>query len=91
MKLHQPDPSSGEAIAETTPDGPLYRINPTFVRDFTKELYHLQDKRLLGTDEGGIAILTVKTHAETYTLINQNGEWVLEDRPTDKIDQQSVN
>jgi hypothetical protein len=91
VKLHQPDQSSGEAIAETTPDGPLYRINPTFVRDFTKELYHLQDKRLLGTDEGDIAILNVKTHAESYTLINQNGDWVLEDRPTDKIDQQSVN
>jgi Domain of unknown function (DUF4340) len=91
VKLHQPDPSSGEAIAETAPDAPLYRINPTFVKDFTKELYHLQDKRLLGTDESDIAMLNVKTHAETYTLINQNGEWVLEDRPTDKVDQQNVN
>lgn len=91
VKLYQPDPSSGEAIAETAPDAPLYRINPTFVKDFTKELYHLQDKRLFGADESNIAMLAVKTHAETYTLINQNGEWVLEDRPTDKIDQQSVN
>ena len=91
VKLYQPTPSSGEAIAETTPDAPLYRINPTFVKDFTKELYHLQDKRLLGADENDIAMLNVKTHAETYTLINQNGEWVLEDRPTDKIDQQTVN
>jgi uncharacterized protein DUF4340 len=90
VKLHQPDPSSGEAIAETASDAPLYRINPTFVKDFTKELYHLQDKRLFGADESDIAMLAVKTHAETYTLINQNGEWVLEDRPTDKIDQQSV-
>jgi hypothetical protein len=90
VKLHQPDPSSGEAIAETAPDAPLYRINPTFVKDFTKELYHLQDKRLFGADESDIAMLAVKTHADTYTLINQNGEWVLEDRPTDKIDQQSV-
>ena len=90
VKLHQHDPSSGEAIAETAPDAPLYRINPTFVKDFTKELYHLQDKRLFGADESDIAMLAVKTHAETYTLINQNGEWVLEDRPTDKIDQQSV-
>ena len=90
VKLHQPDPSSGEAIAETAPDAPLYRINPTFVKDFTKELYHLQDKRLFGADESDIAMLAVKTHAETYSLINQNGEWVLEDRPTDKIDQQSV-
>jgi len=48
VKLYQPDPSTGEAFAETTSEAPLYRINPTFVRDFTKELYHLQDKRLLG-------------------------------------------
>jgi hypothetical protein len=91
VKLHQPDPASGEAIAETAPDAPLYRINPTFVKDFTKELYHLQDKRLLGAEESDIAMLSVKTHAESYTLINQNGEWVMEDRPTDKVDQQSVN
>lgn len=91
VKLYQPDPSSGEAFAETTPDAPLYRINPTFVRDFTKELYQLQDKRLLGADENDIALLAVKTHAETYTLINQSGDWVLEDRPNEKVDQQLVN
>jgi len=91
VKLYQPDPSSGEAFAETTSDAPLYRINPTFVRDFTKELYNLQDKRLLGAEENDIALLSVKTHTEAYTLINQNGDWVLEDRPMDKIDQQTVN
>jgi len=91
VKLYQPDPSSGEAFAETAPDAPLYRINPTFIRDFTKELYHLQDKRLFGTDENDVALLNVKTHTDTYTLINQSGDWVLEDRPTDKIDQQAVN
>ncbi len=91
VKFYQPDPTSGEAFAETTPDAPLYRISPTFVKDFTKELYHLQDKRLLGIDEADIALLSVKTHAETYTLINQNGEWVLEDRPTEKVDQQTIN
>jgi len=91
VKLYQPDPSSGEAFAETTPEAPLYRINPTFVRDFTKELYHLQDKRLLGAEDTDIAMLSVKTHAESYTLINQNAEWVLEDRPTEHVDQQTVN
>ena len=85
VKLYQPDPSSGEAFAETAPDAPLYRVNPTFVKDFTKELYHLQDKRLLGAEDTDISMLNVKTHAETYTLINQNGEWVLEDRPTENI------
>jgi hypothetical protein len=91
VKLYEPDPSSGEAIADTGPEAPLYRINPSFVREFTKELYHLQDKRLLGAEESDIALLTVKTRTETFTLINQNGEWVFEDRPTEKIDQQTVN
>jgi hypothetical protein len=90
VKLYQPDPSSGEAIAETTPDAPLYRVNPTFVKDFTKELFHLQDKRLLGVDYTNITMLAVKTRTEQFTLINQNGEWVLEDRPTEKLSQQAV-
>jgi len=90
VKLYQPDPSSGEAIAETTTDGPLYRINPTAIRDLTKELFNLQDKRLLGVDAPDIAMLSVKTAGEQYVLINQNGEWVLEDRPTDKLNQQTA-
>jgi hypothetical protein len=63
VKLHQPNPSSGEAIAETMPDAPLFRVNPTFIKDFTKEL---------------------------YALINQNGEWALEDAPAEKINQQTA-
>lgn len=90
VKLYQPDPSSGEAIAETTSDAPLYRVNPTAIRDLTKELFNLQDKRLLGVDAPDIAMLSVKTAAEQYVLINQNGEWVLEDRPTDKVNQRTA-
>ncbi|SLM48481.1 conserved protein of unknown function [Nitrospira japonica] len=90
VKLYQPDPSSGEAIAETTSDAPLYRINPTAIRDLTKELFNLQDKRLLGVDAPDIAMLSVKTATEQYVLINQSGEWVLEDRPADKVNQQTA-
>jgi len=90
VKLYQPDPSSGEAIAETTPDAPLYRVNPTAIRDLTKELFNLQDKRLLGVDAPDIAMLSVKTATEQYVLINQSGEWVLEDRPSDKVNQQTA-
>lgn len=90
LKLFQPDPSSGEAIAETSPDGPLYRVNPTAIKDLTKELLAFQDKRLLGVDYTEIAMLSVKTAKETYILINQSGEWVLEDRPTEKLDQQAA-
>ena len=37
-----------------------------------------------------ITMLAVKTRTEQFTLINQNGEWVLEDRPTEKLNQQAV-
>jgi Domain of unknown function (DUF4340) len=90
VKLYQPDPASGEAIAETSPDGPLYRINPAAIRDLTKELFTFQDKRLLGIDYTDIAMLSIKTPTEQYVLINQQNEWVLEDQPTEKLDQQAT-
>jgi hypothetical protein len=90
VKLYQPEPASGEAIAETSPEGPLYRINPTAIRDLTKELFTFQDKRLLGIDYTDIAMLSVKTPTEEYVLISQQNEWVLEDQPTEKLDQQAT-
>lgn len=90
VKLYQPDPASGEAIAETSPNGPLYRINPTAIKDLTKELFAFQDKRLLGIDYTDITMLSVKTPTEQYVLINQQKEWVLEDRPTELLDQQAT-
>ena len=90
VKLYQPDPASGEAFAETSPTGPLYRINPTAIKDLTKELFAFQDKRLLGIDYTDIAMLSVKTATEHYVLINQQKEWVLEDRPTEPLDQQAT-
>jgi hypothetical protein len=90
VKLYQPDQASGEAFAETSSTGPLYRVNPTTIRDLTKELFSFQDKRLLGIDYTDIAILSVKTPTEHYVLINQQNEWVLEDQPTEKLDQQAT-
>ena len=90
VRLYQSDPQSGEAIAETTADAPLYRINPALIKDLTKELFHLQDKRLLGLDYTDIAMLSVKTREHQYVLINQTGEWVLEDQPTEKISQEAA-
>ena len=90
VRLYQPDPASGEGIAETTPDAPLYRINPAAIKDLTKELFNLQDKRLLGVEYTDIAMLSVTTRTEHFVLINQNGEWVLEDRPTDKLSQEAA-
>jgi len=90
VKLYQPDEASGTAIAESSPDGPLYRIPSTAIKDLTKELFTFQDKRLLGIDYTDIAILSIKTSTEQYVLINQQNEWVLEDQPTEKLDQQTI-
>ena len=90
VRLYQPDEGGGMAIAETRSDGPLYRINATAIKDLTKELFIFQDKRLLGIDYTDIAILSVNTPTEQYVLINQQNEWVLEDRPAEKLDQQAT-
>lgn len=87
IRLFQPDPASGEAYAQTIADGPIYKINPSTIKDLTKDLFALQDKRLLGMDIGDIAMLSVKTRDEQYVLIHQHNEWVLEDQPTEKVRQ----
>lgn len=89
VRLYQPNPQSGEAIAETA-DAPLYYINPALIKDLTKELFNLQDKRLLGLDYTDIAMLSVKTRDQQYVLINQTGEWVLEDQPSEKVSQEAA-
>jgi hypothetical protein len=90
LKLYQPDPTSGEAFAETAPDTPIFRVNPVAIQDLTRDLFHLQDKRLLGADLEAIAMLSVKTRDEQYVLIRQNNEWLLEDQPTEKLRQETV-
>ena len=90
VRLYQPNPQSGEAIAEITADAPLYYINPALIKDLTKELFNLQDKRLLGLDYTDIAMLSVKTREHQYALINQTGEWMLEDQPNEKVSQEAA-
>ena len=90
VRLYQPNPQSGEAIAETTADAPLYRVNPAVIKDLTKELFDLQDKRLLGIPAAEIAMLSIKARDKAYVLINQSGEWVLEAQPMEKLNQQAV-
>ena len=90
VKLFQPDPASGEAYAVTAAEAPIYRINPTMIKDLTKEAFALRDKRLLGMDLPDLATLSVKTRGEQYVLVNQNNEWVLEDQPGEKPKQEAV-
>jgi hypothetical protein len=90
LKLYQPDPASGEAFAVTVPEAPIYKINPAAIQDFTKDLFALQDKRLLGMEADEIASLSVKTREQKYVLIHRNEQWVLEDQPTKQLDKQVV-
>ena len=92
LKLYQPDRSSGEAYAVSTPEAPIYKVNPTAIHEFTQDLFALQDKRLLGMELNQIATLSVKTRKERYVLANNNvEEWVLEDQPERQLDPQTVN
>lgn len=91
VKLFQPDPGSGEAFAVTGPEAPMYRINPMAIKAFTKDLFTLQDKRLLGIDPDNIAMLEVKTEEVDYVLINQTNRWVLQDQPDTKLNRETVN
>jgi len=90
VKLFQPDPASGEAFAVTTLDAPIYRINPMVIKDLTKDLFALQDKRLLGIDRDEIAMLDVHTREGHYTLIRQNNAWVMEQDPGKSVDQEKA-
>lgn len=90
VRLFQLDATSGEAYALTGAEGPIFRIAPDAVQDFSKDLFTLLDKRLLGADREEIGFLKVKTRDEEYTLIHQTGTWVLEAAPTIALDQQKV-
>lgn len=97
VKLFQPDPASGEAYAVTAAQGPIYQVNPATIKDFTKALFDLQDRRLLGMEKDEIATLAVKTRQEQYVLVHQpqgqgpgQGAWVLEDQPEQRLDSQTV-
>lgn len=88
VKIYQPDPASGEAYAETGPEAPLYKVTPSAIKDLTKELFNLQDKRLLGAESADIALLSVKTRDQQYVLVHEHDEWILEDKPTEKVSQE---
>lgn len=90
LRLFQPDPASGEAYAVTTPDAPIYKINPTAIKEFQRDVFALQDKRLLGLERDEIGMLSVKTREAQYTVVNQTGTWVLEDQPNEKLNQETL-
>jgi hypothetical protein len=90
VKLFRGDPASGEAYAIGAADGPIYRLNPSVVQDFNKDLFALQDKRLFGLDAEQVARLTVKLRDRTFTLARRSDEWTMEGGPPMKLDQQKA-
>jgi len=79
-----------EAYAVTSLREPIYRIPAHVSQKLPREMFHLQDKRLFGMGVGEIALLTVRTDDLRYTLIQQHGEWYLEGKEAEPIDQQQV-
>jgi Domain of unknown function (DUF4340) len=90
VKLYQPDATSGEAYAVTTAEAPIYRIAPALIKELQKDLFMLQDKRLLGMEQEDLGRLLVKSRDEQYTVVNQSGTWVLEEKPDAKLNQETV-
>ncbi len=79
-----------DAYAVTSANEPVYRISSQTLKRLPREVFHLQDKRLFGMESGEIALLTVTTNAWRYTLIQQHGEWFLEGKESQDINQQTV-
>jgi len=78
------------AYAITSSTDPIYRIPAHVLRKLPSEIFHLQDKRLFGMQMEEIALLTIQTNDSRYTLIQQHGEWYLEGKEAEPIDQQQV-
>ncbi|UCE62529.1 MAG: DUF4340 domain-containing protein [Nitrospirota bacterium] len=83
-------PDVQDTYAMTKNENPLYRIAPDIVAGLTKDIFKLRDKRLLGMEKQELAILAVKTPAESYTLVHQSGEWVIEDDISQILNQDVV-
>ena len=90
VAFFEPIASGEDAYAVTSSKDPIYQISTHVLRKLPSDVFHLQDKRLFGMEVGEIALLTVKTNDSQYTLIQQHGEWYLEGKESDLIDQQQV-
>ncbi len=82
--------NNGHTYAKTSADKPLYRINSQIVKEVSKGLFGLRDKRLLGIPTDELTIVKVQTPQETYNLVNQNKVWLLEEDPGTPINQKTV-
>ena len=82
--------NNDSTYAKTSAEKPLYRINSQIVQEVNKGLFGLRDKRLLGVPTDELTIVRIKTSQESYSLINQNNVWLLEEDPGTPISQKTV-
>jgi hypothetical protein len=80
-----------KAYAITSSTGPLYEISPSILKPITRGAFHFQDKRLFGMEINDVVMLEVTTPQESYVLIKQHDEWILENDPTAPLNQEVVN
>ncbi|MCY4614759.1 MAG: DUF4340 domain-containing protein [Nitrospira sp.] len=90
VAFFEPVASGEDAYAVTSSQDPMYRIPAHVLHGLPSKVFHLQDKRLFGMGSGEIALLTVRTNDWHYTLIQQHGEWYLEGKESEPIDQQQI-
>ncbi|MGB0908997.1 MAG: DUF4340 domain-containing protein, partial [Nitrospirales bacterium] len=79
-----------KTYAQTTIEKPLYIVTPQIVKEVTKDLFELRDKRLLGIASDKLTIVRIQTLTESYSLIRQNGQWLLEQDPGTPIGQKEA-
>jgi len=80
-----------ETYAQTSPKKPLYLVHSQIVKEVSKGLFGLRDKRLLGIPVEELTIVRITTPKETYGLINQNETWLWEEDPATPLNQKVVN
>ncbi|WP_454062588.1 DUF4340 domain-containing protein [Candidatus Nitrospira salsa] len=79
-----------QTYALTSPEKPLYLVHSQIVKEVSKGLFGLRDKRLLGIPVDELTIVRITTPKETYGLINQNETWLWEEGPATPLNQKVV-
>jgi len=79
-----------KAYAMTSGTGPLYEISTKILKPMMQGAFYFQDKRLFGMEINDLVMLKVTTPEETYVLVQQTDEWILENNPTRPLDQETV-
>ncbi len=90
VSFYKPGPDSETGYAITSPTDPIFAIDPSIIQSLPRDVFDLQDRRLFGMTANEIALLRVTTPTLSYTLVQQHGEWHLDNQPGERLSQQRV-